>query len=231
MASLVEKTTKASVFVQVATGALGAIGLTYTLPPEHSILGKLLGLEMLVQGIELLFYLSFLSGFHLPELATKRYYDWVISTPIMLFTMAAYFFYKTVQERASSETKKEEITLEDFYVLHRQDLWTIWIANFVMLLFGFLGEIGAIAAFPAFILGTSAFLVSFYTLYTKFAVHSENTRTLFSILFILWSGYGAGFLLPSVAKNIVFNVLDILAKNFFGVFLYTQIQSIVNQKN
>lgn len=230
MSSLVEKTTKASVLVQLITGALGAVGLTYTLPPEHAILGKLLGLEMLVQVIELVFYLSFLSGFHLPELAVKRYYDWVISTPIMLFTMAAYFFYKSTQEK-KDKSNKDEINLYDFYVVHQQDIWILWIANFLMLLFGFLGETGAIGVAPAFVFGTSAFLVSFYTLYTKFAQHSQSARYLFYIMFVLWSGYGAGFLLPSVPKNILFNGLDILAKNFFGLFLFFQIQSLLSQKN
>lgn len=226
MSAFVESTTKASVGIQLITGALGAYGLTYNLPPEHAILSQLLGLEMLVQVIELLFYLSFLAGFHLEELARKRYFDWVISTPIMLFTMAAYFIYKNKEETRNKEENKEGLSLSDVYTVNQRFLWIIWIANFAMLLFGFLGEIGTLGKGTAFSLGTAAFLVSFYTLYDKFAQFSESSRFLFGILFVLWSGYGGGFLLSSVSKNIVFNGLDILAKNFFGLFLVSQIQRI-----
>lgn len=226
MSALVETTTKASIAVQLVTGALGVLGLTYTLPKEHAILTKLLGLELFVQGIELLFYFYFVSEFQLNDLARKRYFDWVISTPIMLFTMAAYFAYKNKDETRNKEENKEGLSLTDFYVVNQKSLWIIWIANFAMLLFGFLGEIGTLGKGPAFVLGTGAFLVSFYTLYDKFAQYSEYSRMLFAVMFVLWSGYGGGFLLGNVSKNILFNGLDILAKNFFGLFLYFQIQSL-----
>jgi bacteriorhodopsin len=226
MSALVETTTKASVIVQLVTGAFGLAGLTYTLPKEHAVLTQLLGLEMLVQVIELLFYFYFVSYFHLDALATIRYLDWFISTPIMLFTMAAYFTYKNKDEQRNKEENKEGLSLRDFYLVNSTSLWTIFIANFAMLLFGYLGEVGTLNTLSAFTLGTGAFFVSFYTLYDKFAKFSEYSRILFSIMFVLWSGYGLGFLFSTVTKNIVFNGLDILAKNFFGVFLTYQIQSL-----
>ena len=182
---------------------------------------------MLVQLIELLFYFYFLSSFNLEGLAEKRYFDWVISTPIMLFTMAAYFTYKNKEETRNKEENKEELSLWDFYSLNQQPLLIIFVANFCMLLFGYLGEIGTLGKSSAFTLGTGALLISFYTLYDKFARFSQESRVLFAVMFVLWSGYGGGFLLSTVAKNIVYNVLDILAKNFFGVFLYFQIQNLV----
>jgi bacteriorhodopsin len=226
MSALVETTTKASVAIQLITGALSALGLTYTLPTEHAILTKLLGLELLVQGIELLFYFYFLVEFQLADLARKRYFDWVISTPIMLFTMAAYFAYKNKDETRNKEENKEGLSLTDFYLVNQKSLWIIWIANFAMLLFGYLGEIGTLEKGTAFALGSGAFLVSFYTLYDKFAQYSESSRTLFLFMFVLWSGYGGGYLFGNVSKNILFNGLDIVAKNFFGLFLYFQIQSL-----
>jgi bacteriorhodopsin len=224
MSALVEKTTKASVFVQVVTGAVSALGLVTPLAPEHKILTNLLQLEIFVQAVELLFYMWFLHSFQVENLAVKRYFDWVISTPIMLFTMAAYFTYQARQESKDEKKPKEELNLSDIYILNQPSLWTIWIANFFMLLFGFLGETGVLGTIPAFTLGTGALLVSFYTLYQNFARFSQYGQILFSFMFVLWSGYGVGFLLPTVSKNIVYNGLDILAKNFFGLFLYFQIQ-------
>ena len=226
MSALVESTTKASVIVQLVTGALGIAGLTYTVPKEHAILMQLLGLEMIVQVIELLFYFYFISFFQLEGLAQLRYFDWFISTPIMLFTMAAYFTYKNKDEQRNKEENKEGLSLRDFYTVNSNSLWTIFIANFGMLLFGYLGEIGSLNKLSAFTFGTGAFLVSFYTLYDKFAKFSQYSRILFSIMFVLWSGYGLGFLFSNVSKNIMFNGLDILAKNFFGLFLTYQIQSL-----
>jgi bacteriorhodopsin len=224
MSALVEKTTKASVFVQIVTGAVSALGLVVILPPEHKILTNLLQLEIFVQAIELMFYMWFLLSFQVENLAVKRYFDWMISTPIMLFTMAAYFTYQAREETKDETKNKEELTLSDVYTLNQPSLWTIWISNFFMLLFGFLGETGILGTIPAFTLGTGALLVSFYTLYQNFARFSYYGQILFSLMFVLWSGYGIGFLLPTISKNIVYNGLDILAKNFFGLFLFFQIK-------
>lgn len=223
---LVETSTKASVFVQVLTGALGAIGLNYTLPPEHNILSQLLSLELLVQFIELVFYITFLMAFNLQNMAVDRYYDWVISTPIMLFTMSVYFFYLAAQEKQN----KDEIKLQDFLVVHQYDLLKIFLANLGMLFFGYVGELGYLSKMTAFTLGTASFGYSFYTLYDKFAKYSEIGKKLFALMFVLWSGYGIGFLLPIVTKNIMYNGLDILAKNFFGLFLSYQVIQIATGK-
>lgn len=226
MSALVEQTTKASIVIQVFTGIFGLVGLSTVLPPEHAILTQLLGLEMFVQLIELVFYFYYSASFHLESLARIRYFDWFLSTPIMLFTMAAYFTYKNKDEQRNKEENKEGLSLSDFYVVNQQSLWIIFIANFFMLLFGYLGENGSLSRPTSFTLGSAAFLVSFYTLYDKFARFSESSRILFSIMFVLWSGYGLGFLFSNVSKNIIFNVLDILAKNFFGLFLAYQIQRL-----
>ena len=138
--------------------------------------------------------------------------------------MAAYFVYQAKEEHKDKEKNKEEVSLWDVYIVNERSLWTIWLANLAMLAFGFLGETGALGKMTAFGLGTGAFLISFSTLYFNFAQYSQYGTLLFGLMFVLWSGYGYGFLLPTISKNILFNVLDILAKNFFGLFLFFQIQ-------
>jgi hypothetical protein len=44
-------------------------------------------------------------------------------------------------------------------------------------------------------------------------------------MFFIWALYGVAFLLPSIPKNIGYTILDILAKNFFGIFLAYAIYS------
>ena len=46
---------------------------------------------------------------------------------------------------------------------------------------------------------------------------------------MVWAAYGVVFLFPAVYKNIAFNFLDIIAKNFFGLFLFYKIRTIHNQ--
>ena len=39
-------------------------------------------------------------------------------------------------------------------------------------------------------------------------------------MFFVWSLYGVAALLGDKLKNISYNILDIFAKNFYGLFLY-----------
>jgi bacteriorhodopsin len=77
----------------------------------------------------------------------------------------------------------------------------------------------------AFILGFGALSASFGIIWSNYAKHSEKTRSIFWIMFGLWAMYGVAFLFPPAAKNIGYTVLDIFAKNFFGIFLYYMIRS------
>lgn len=219
MSSLVETTTRASLLIQLVTGVLGAQGLMVPLKPEDSILRDVLSLEMAVQVLEFFFYLFFVTFVDLPHLAINRYFDWFITTPVMLFTMATYFMYETMQE----EGKKDPLELREVFLLHQSSLLKIMLFNVLMLVFGLLGELGVLSVPVSFGLGTAAFLGSFSILYTEFAQKSVQGRSVFGIVFALWAGYGLSFLFPTVPKNIGYNVLDILAKNFFGLYLYVKI--------
>jgi len=47
------------------------------------------------------------------------------------------------------------------------------------------------------------------------------TRTILILVFfhIFWSFYGIVVILPYYIKNAFYNILDLFAKNFFGLFL------------
>ena len=217
---LVKKTTELSLLVQLITGIFSTFGLTIKLDESDQILQQILGLELIVQIIEFGFYIFFVSNFNLETLATSRYSDWVISTPTMLFSMAAYFFYEEQKEKNSVKNN-----LLDFTLNNKWSLLEIFFFNFCMLAFGYLGETGIIDRYTAFALGTACFARSFYVLYTEFAEKSIIGKQLYAILFVIWGLYGVAFLTPVVQKNISYNILDIIAKNFFGLYLYYKISS------
>ena len=95
----------------------------------------------------------------------------------------------------------------------------ILVLNFLMLLFGFLAEMGLMPRGLAFVLGTGALCGSFLIIYENFARFSKLTNNIFFVMFTLLALYGVFFLLPPVVKNVGYTTLDIFAKNFFGLFL------------
>jgi bacteriorhodopsin len=222
MPTIVNNATKLSLGVQTITGLFGLYGLTIPLAPKDKILRQVLGLEMIVQIIEFIFYIGFLSVFNLNDLTRKRYYDWFLSTPVMLFTISLYFFYVNFIE--GKDTKP--VSLTEFTQNNFTQIAGFLILNFLMLLFGFLAEIGMMDRWLAFVLGTGALCGSFGIIYKNYAKFSEKTNNIFWVMFGLWALYGVAFLFPPVAKNIGYTALDIFAKNFFGIFLYY----IISQK-
>lgn len=217
MASIVNNATKLSLGVQAITGLFGFYGLSIPLASKDIILKQVLGLEMLVQIIEFVFYLGFLSVFNLTSLTQERYYDWFLSTPVMLFTISLYFFYVNFIEGKDDE---KTVGILEFSKQYSKEIFGIILLNFLMLLFGYLAELGIMNRGIAFVLGTGALCGSFGIIYKHFGKFSEKTKNIFWGMFGLWSLYGIAFLCPPVIKNLSYTALDIFAKNFFGLFLY-----------
>lgn len=219
----VQFATIASLIVQFITGLIGTYGLTLSIPTKDAILKQVLGLEMLVQGIEFIFYLTFLGAPTILSLTHQRYYDWFLSTPVMLFTTALYFFYVNFIENGQVHTD-----MNTFIADNKSSIALFIILNALMLLFGYLGELGLMDKTLAFWLGTAALFGSFGTIYEHFARFGPETKKLFWIMFGIWSFYGFAFLMGPVPKNIGYTVLDLFSKNFFGLFLtYKLAQKVV----
>lgn len=221
MNTIVLNATKASLVIQAITGIIGIYGLTLPVDPNYNILRQILGLEIMVQIIEFIFYFDFLSASSIQSLTQERYYDWFLSTPVMLFTISLYFFYVNFIE----ENSKKTITITEFLKNNLKQVISFVILNFLMLLFGYLGELGIINKQFAFIFGSLALTGSFAIIYENYAKYSEKTKNIFWIMFGLWSMYGVAFLFPAVNKNLSYTVLDIFSKNFFGLFLFYMIQT------
>jgi bacteriorhodopsin len=221
MSAIVSLSNQISLLIQFITGIIGVYGLTIPIAPKDSILREVLSLEMIVQAIEFIFYIGFLTVFRLTSLTQARYYDWFLSTPIMLFTTSLYFYFKNFIDNKEVTSSKDgkPYGLWEFAKQYRKELLGIIALNFLMLLFGFLAEIDILPRGLAFVLGTGALCGSFLILYENFARFSKQTNNIFFVMFTLWALYGVFFLLPPVVKNVGYTTLDIFAKNFFGLFL------------
>ena len=95
-----------------------------------------------------------------------------------------------------------------------------------MLVFGLLGELNVIDKKIGVSIGFVFFGLSFKLIYDEYAKYTEGGKQLFSFLLSVWSLYGISAMMPLVQKNAAYNILDIVAKNFYGLFIYYYITKI-----
>ena len=224
----VKFSTNLSIIIQILTGLIGIHGLFIRLPEKHKILQNILTLELIVQFVELFFYIFVLQSMvmtALPHMAATRYMDWIITTPTMLLTTIIFFKY----EEHLENNNKEKIDFWEFIKIHRNNIISIFVCNSLMLYFGYLGEIGAMDQKLSLTLGFLFFGITFYIIYKNYAIKSKNATKLFYYMFIIWAIYGIAALMPIITKNNMFNILDLFAKNLLGLYLYYRIKNISNK--
>ena len=205
-----------SIIVQIITGGIEIRSFFIKVPPAYSLIKELLILELVVQIIEGSFYFWLAYNFtKLINVTPKRYIDWAITTPTMLITLMLYLIY--LKKKSTDETNK--LT---FFTLLRDNsgvIIPVLILNWLMLLFGYLGEMNIIPVLVGIILGFIPFLIYYYMIYINYVTENPNGYLLFWYFFFFWSLYGVVAVLPYYIKNACYNVLDLFAKNFFGLFL------------
>ena len=207
------------------------MGLNVPLYNENSVLKEVLGLETVVQFIELAFYVTF--GFILPtvagsvDIAIYRYLDWFITTPTMLLSTITFMDYIRRKEvPPEDKTTKELPTLWRFLQENWLPTLTILLANFFMLCMGLLKEQGVVDIWTSTILGFMGFGVVFYTMYKKYSNHHKINEYLWKYMVGTWGMYGVAAWFPNIIKNTTYNLLDIVSKNFYSVFLTTYILNL-----
>ena len=208
-----------SVVVQFITGIIEGWAAFYVdVPRDNYIIKQLLYLELLVQAIEGLFYIWLVYNFDsVANVTPKRYIDWTITTPTMLTTLIFYLIYLRYKNEKIDTTRLEFSSLvnDNAGVLSK-----ILLLNWSMLFFGYLGEMKILSTLSGVLLGFVPFLMYYYAIYEKYAVKSGDQGVkLFWYFFFFWSLYGVVALLPYNLKNSLYNILDLFAKNFFGLFL------------
>jgi hypothetical protein len=207
-----------SIIVQIITGII-EIGATFVkVPPAYFLIKQLLNLELLVQFVEGSFYFWLAYNFtKVLNVTPKRYLDWTITTPTMLITLMLYLIFLNKME----ENKTDNLELFTLFKDNLNVFIPVIILNWLMLLFGYLGEMKIIPVLLGVILGFIPFLIYYYIIYVNYVnqSQSESGYLLFWYFFFFWSLYGFAAVLPYYVKNIFYNILDLFAKNFFGIFL------------
>ncbi len=203
-----------SLIIQVITGIFDYYVLQLNIPPEINLLKELLLVEFVVQIIEGSFYIWMVMNFStIKNITPNRYFDWVITTPTMLLTYCLYLIYLKNNEKEGGKSMRELIKE------HWKVLLPIILLNWVMLLFGYLGEMKIIPIVTANILGFIPFIIYFGMIYYYFAKDFLLGKQTFAVFFGLWLLYGVAAFFPYYLKNSCFNILDLFAKNFFGIFI------------
>ena len=205
-----------SIIIQVVTGVIEFFSLFVKVPSRFLFLKQMMILELFVQIIEGSFYVYWFNNFkNILNVTPTRYFDWVITTPTMLVNLIFYLIFLKHNNDNTSDNL-------NFFDLFNKEFYTIIIVlllNWLMLLFGYLGEISFIPVLLGVLLGFIPFLIYYYIIYKKYALLSDDGFKIFLYFFIFWGLYGIAAVLPYNIKNTCYNILDLFAKNFFGIFL------------
>ena len=215
-----------SLFIQIVIAFITFSGMFLKVPEDDKVLLDILTLENITQGIEAIFYFYIalsLSKLELNKVTPKRYFDWVITTPVMLITTILFMDYEL-----KKKNNEKPLRLFDFLKQNKSLVLKIVFYNFMMLVFGYLGEMNILDKRISIPIGFVFFSLTFYTIYNNYVKNKDVNinKNLFTFLFIVWGLYGIAAILPDLEKNISYNCLDIIAKNFYGLYIYFKVLQI-----
>jgi bacteriorhodopsin len=146
-----------------------------------------------------------------------RYIDWLLTVPLLIVEF--YLILRAVTDVAASL------------------FWKLFVGSLVMLIFGYLGEAGIMAAWPAFIIGCLAWFYMIYVLWGGEGAAARDAsgnaavqsayNTMMYIIIIGWVVYPAGYFLGYLAGgvnegtlNLVYNLADFINKILFGIVIW-----------
>ena len=214
MNELIYTTGFASFIIQILTTIIDSYALLIPTPPSLNDIKGLLWIEYNINFIEGTFYVWMISNFSkIKNITITRYYDWVITTPTMLFTYSMYVLITKKIEENQKHNLLESIYNEKYTLI------TIILLNWLMLYFGYIGELGKMSVKLSTFLGFIPFTIMFYIIYEKYSKYTSLGINTFIYFVFIWGLYGIAALMSYEVKNIMYNILDLFAKNFFALFL------------
>jgi bacteriorhodopsin len=145
------------------------------------------------------------------DITETRYIDWSITTPMMLLALCLV------------------LSMNTNTVIHFKTIFFIIILNYLMLLIGYLGEINKISRYNGMILGFIPFILMYYIIYVNYVKpkYVYANYIIFGIYFIVWSLYGVVYLFNEETKNMLTNILDLIAKCVVGLGLWAYYTKII----
>jgi len=224
--NIIHSTGILSLIVQLLTAVVDFYVLTLAIPASFALIRELVIMELIVQIVESSFYIWMITKFSsIKNITPFRYYDWVLTTPTMLITFMFYLMFLRDQEKGmKSESFLTEIKNHWLLILK------VTLLDWAMLLAGYLGEKEIFSYLTTTVIGFVPFFLMFYLIYKNFATQSQQGQHIFWYFSGIWAIYGIAALLPYKVKNALYNILDLFAKNFFGLFLGYVLYKISTEK-
>ena len=206
-------------FTYVLLITTGTITFIEALATKDPTIRHIMNLETCISIIAGYFYSQFVNKvttanggvIDYKEINETRYYDWFITTPIMILALMIALSYNNKQS------------------IHVGTYVSAVLLNFGMLYTGYMGEKGTISKTAGCIGGFVFFAALFAIIYFTFVKGSSNSFNfiLFGIYLVIWGLYGFVYLLDEENKNIIYNILDVTAKSFVGLSLWTYFTKIL----
>ena len=179
----------------------------------------ILNLETCISVVAAFFYTQFMKKMNTykdkqlnyKEINVTRYTDWLITTPIMLLVLCLVFGYNN------------KTTMSATYFL------VIMLLNFIMLAFGYVGEVGMLDRRLAQLGGFIFFFILYGTIYFTFLHHKYNfdNQIIFWAFVFFWFLYGVFYEMNEEYKNAGYNVLDLFSKCFVGIFFWAYLTGVI----
>lgn len=195
----------------------GTITFIEALRTDDAKIRHIMNIETCISLIAGIFYTKFIemmkdNDIDYEKINLIRYTDWFLSTPLMLLGLGLVMTYNL----------KTELKFKQFLIMI--------LLNFGMLLFGYLGEINKIDKKFALTGGFILFAFLFYYIYAQFIRNKKNTQNfvIYLIFLIIWSIYGLVYMSNPQLKNLIFNILDTIAKCIVGIGFWAYFTNIFN---
>ena len=217
-----------SMIVQAVALGLSIYALVDAGTTKPPLLSSILILELVVQGVELLWYMvvGALYYFGRNNIGVEyRYWDWVVTTPTMLISVLLFLWY----------LKCNLFTIENIFADTTKIVYlSVSVGlNWVMLAMGYVYEakMERVTNILDSVLGTGTglwlgfvpFIGSYVPIFLAMVDSKDAVAYFVAILtFCIWFLYGVVALLYSkpgdaLLKNTFYNLLDIVSKNLAGI--------------
>ena len=209
--SIVRTSAIASLVAQLLIGAVTSVGFFVDVKNTQyrEDLNTILAFEVSSQIIEFLWY-AFVIARSQTITARLRYIDWVLSTPVMLISLAMFFRHRDSTPLSSSSVLS---------VFESYEIYACLGVNWIMLAFGFAMESAWIPDWVGLI-GGGFSLVGSFTFLAVLTPIDTVSHILFWVTFGVWTLYGVAAAFDNVTKNVMYNAIDVVSKNGFGLFLF-----------